>query len=78
MNSWPEAIFTELKYATKKKRFFNFTYLIRFLSADHRTLTFHVANNAYRINASNVASSACKFNTKLIVISYIKKNCLLL
>ncbi|CAF1039393.1 unnamed protein product [Rotaria sp. Silwood1] len=28
------------------------------LNADHRTLTFHVLNNAYQINASNVASAA--------------------
>jgi hypothetical protein len=57
INSWPAAIFTELKYVDKE--FENKSFIL-FLSADHHILTFHVLDNAYRINASNVASAACK------------------
>jgi len=61
INSWPAAIFTELKYVTKKTKNFINKFFILFLSADRRTLTFHVLDNAYQINASNVANTACKF-----------------
>ena len=55
-NSWPAAIFTELKYELEPSLVHCRTCLFR--SADHRTLTFHVLDNAYQINASNVASAA--------------------
>lgn len=46
INSWPEAIFSEL-------------------NTDHRVLTFHVLDNAYRINASNVANAALTNKKKI-------------
>lgn len=63
INHWPAAIFTELRYENFIRKY---RFMLIFFSVDQNLLTFHVLDNAYRINASSVATSFCKLFLRLI------------
>ena len=73
INSWPAAIFVDLKYKNNYYKIFLLVYFCLSYSVDHHLLTFHVLDNAYQINASNVASAASKLCISELLVNEVYK-----